>query len=73
MGMYDIIVFSCPFCGAQIEEQTKADLCELRRYYLGNIPPAAAGSLHNQTGWCSVCERKYKIIVQCVVSIQLIQ
>lgn len=39
MGMFDRIWVTCPECGKQFEQQSKAGICHLEDYYIpGEVP-----------------------------------
>lgn len=56
MGMFDTVVARCPACGANVEFQTKAGPCELKRYAHINVPADIAASLNGEVKTCSCGE-----------------
>jgi hypothetical protein len=63
MGMFDTITFSCPHCGALVEEQTKAGECSLTNFGSDEVPANLAGDILGNTVYCAGCKQRW-IIVQ---------
>lgn len=55
MGMFDTVVARCPECGQELEFQSKAGPCDLKRYKSTSVPPEIACSLSGDTMSCSKC------------------
>ena len=62
MGMFDSIYVSCPTCDEQIEFQSKAGPCDLKRYHYKNVPAAIAMSISGETEICKYCNDKVTLI-----------
>lgn len=59
MGMFDYYVYNCPWCGEEIEDQTKDGPCMLNNYHFGDDPimdMAMVGTYH-----CYHCNNPYEI------------
>jgi len=54
MGVYDSVVFRCPFCGIELDFQSKAGECALEVYTLDQVPYAIAKDIESMGIWC-VC------------------
>ena len=52
MGMFDSVFVECPDCGAQVEFQSKAGVCELKRYHYKSVPGAIAEDIHGDVETC---------------------
>ena len=70
MGMFDSVIVSCPKCKAEIEFQSKAGVCELKRYHQSNVPATVAESLNGGTKTCPFCQCEVEIVV-CVPRVAL--
>lgn len=57
MGMFDSVFVRCPKCGGDVEFQSKAGPCELRRYSADSVPPEIAESITGDVSSCSCGER----------------
>ncbi len=56
MGMFDSVYARCPKCGADVEFQSKAGPCQLRRYSIESIPPEIAESIEGDVSACGCGE-----------------
>lgn len=56
MGMYDSVIFTCPECGGDIEEQSKASYCTLSRYDSKEIPANIARDIEGNIIVCGCGE-----------------
>lgn len=61
MGMFDSIMFTCPKCKEQIEEQSKAGECLLRVYEESAVPLDIAGDIVNSELYCDNCKESFVI------------
>lgn len=62
MGMYDSVIATCPKCGADVEFQSKAGPCELRRYGQASVPPEIARSVSGDVEECE-CGYLLKLVL----------
>jgi len=53
MGMFDTVIVPCPKCGKQLEFQSKAGPCMLKRYNYKSVPPEIANSIDGDSETCS--------------------
>jgi len=56
MGMFDSVIAECPSCGEEIEFQSKAGDCGLKRYHFSNVPPEVAADVDEDSRNCSCGE-----------------
>lgn len=63
MGMYDNVIVYCPYCGGQIEFQSKAGGCTLINYNLDSVPIDIANDLIGKTEVCGKCEQDVHITI----------
>jgi hypothetical protein len=61
MGMFDRIIFKCPKCNYEIEEQSKAGDCLLRDYSQDAVPLAVAGNIIDGEVYCENCKEHFVI------------
>lgn len=59
MGMFDRIWFTCPNCGNQIEEQSKAGKCALTDFDASAVPPEIAVSIEDDVIYCTDRDEAY--------------
>jgi predicted metal-binding protein len=59
MGMYDVIIFTCPRCSARVELQTKAGECSLRGYLASEVPAKMAQEENLERVHCTGCDRTF--------------
>ncbi|MCP4123008.1 MAG: hypothetical protein GY751_14750 [Bacteroidetes bacterium] len=52
MGMFDSVYAACPVCGGQVEFQSKAGICDLKRYHMTAVPPEIASDIDDYTVAC---------------------
>ncbi len=75
MGMFDTVIFRCPKCGGQIEEQSKAGECLLKDYNQKEVPVIIAISIEGNMVYCNDCDKSFiisKAVVPQTVSLSLI-
>lgn len=56
MGMFDSVIVPCPACGGEVEFQSKAGECRLRRYHVSSVPMGIAADLNNTSEKCDCGE-----------------
>lgn len=61
MGCFDTVIVRCPHCKEKTELQTKAGLCELKRYTINNCPPEILPWLTDEPIECEHCGYEYVI------------
>jgi hypothetical protein len=61
MGMFDTVLFACPSCDKQIEEQSKAGDCRLNDYDQSFVPVEIAKALENTEVHCSNCGNNFVV------------
>ena len=61
MGMYDSVIIDCPYCGENLEFQSKAGLCELQAFSSRDVPPDIAEDLINTEQECK-CGKILKLL-----------
>ena len=61
MGMFDSVFAPCPVCGSEEEIQSKAGVCELKRYQHSSVPAGIAKELNGQIDRCSQCGAAFKL------------
>ncbi len=52
MGMFDSVYATCPHCDERVEFQSKAGVCELKRYHMDSVPPEIARDIDGDTEAC---------------------
>ena len=52
MGMFDSVFATCPTCDKEIEFQSKAGECRLKRYSINSVPPEIAVDISGHTETC---------------------
>lgn len=62
MGLFDSVFFDCRKCGENIEVQSKAGECELKRYRNDNVPTDIAVSIKGEVITCENCGSVYEIL-----------
>ena len=50
--MFDSVFVNCPACGKQLEFQSKAGPCELKRYHVNSVPPIIAYDVDGDVKSC---------------------
>ena len=62
MGMYDSVFAKCITCGKQLEFQSKAGRCDLKRYKHNSVPAEIAKDLTGKYGdTANCCGKEYKL------------
>ena len=61
MGMFDTVIFKCPRCGKEVQEQTKVGRCVLAYYEEKEVPVGIAQSLDGDTICCYECNGVFTI------------
>jgi hypothetical protein len=61
MGMFDSIIFKCPNCGQDIEDQSKAGECLLYQYDQSAVPLKIAGDILNDEMYCENCKETFVV------------
>lgn len=61
MGMYDSVLFRCPYCGEMTEVQSKAGQCDLSCYSDASVPAGIADDLIGTTAACDTCGKEFGI------------
>jgi hypothetical protein len=69
MSCFDSVIYDCP-CGGEVEWQSKADECSMRRFRINEAPPPIAGSIDGEWAQCDKCGKSYTARVQCMVMVQ---
>ena len=59
--MFDSVIFKCPNCGADIEEQSKAGICVCETYEPDEVPLSIAMDINRQLIKCYDCGAKFCI------------
>ncbi len=59
--MFDTVIFKCPNCGKDIEEQTKAGECILRNFNCNEVPINIAIDLFDEVVHCYECGKSYRM------------
>ena len=55
MGMFDSVFATCPNCGSEVEFQSKAGACDLKRYHSSSVPLVIANDLNGSSEKCLDC------------------
>ena len=61
MGMFDRIIFKCPKCNQDIEEQSKAGVCLLYNYTQEAVPLDIARDILNSDVYCENCKESFVV------------
>lgn len=61
MGMFDRIIFTCPNCKKDIEEQSKAGECLLYEYTQIAVPLSIASDILNNEVYCEGCKETFVV------------
>jgi len=61
MGMFDSVIFFCPYCNEEITEQSKVGICELKEYHQASVPANIALDLKDTTISCPKCDIPFLI------------
>lgn len=61
MGMFDSIIFFCPDCNTEIEEQSKSGDCLLKNYHHKSVPANIAMDIVDNTVICPSCKKRFII------------
>jgi hypothetical protein len=66
MGMYDVVVFTCPRCESDIEVQSKAGDCAMAHIDQGEVPIDIARSIEGETVECESrnCGTVWTVVVK---------
>lgn len=69
MGMFDSIFADCPNCGHTIEFQSKAGLCELKRYKCYSVPADIAMAFEGYTKGvtCRGCGKEFDLFPEATI------
>ena len=67
MGMYDTVVFKCPNCNEDIEEQNKSGDCVLDRFRSDEVPVEIARDMISSYLRCDHCDQTFKMKFKNVV------
>ena len=60
MGMFDSVFTSCPVCGSEVEIQSKAGVCRLKRYQHTSVPASIAEDINGREVCCN-CNTVFKL------------
>ncbi len=60
MGMFDTVIFTCPSCLGEIEEQSKAGDCILAEHNQDAVPVAIAAELNGTRIVCPHCGKRMR-------------
>lgn len=72
MGMFDSVIAPCPKCGSEVEFQSKAGECELRRYHISSVPPEIANDLSGEVASCKCGEMLKIVVANPIVRVQMV-
>jgi hypothetical protein len=64
MGMFDTVLFKCPKCGKQLEEQSKAGECLLEDFSENRVPVVIALSIVGNDVYCGDCKETFEVAYQ---------
>ncbi len=67
MGLFDEVCTQCPHCGADMDWQSKAGECVMRRYSLGDCPTEIGRDLKDTLMECDNCKRVFKFTFEEIV------
>ena len=70
MGMFDSVVIVCPMCGCEVEFQSKAGKCELKRYDPESVPPEIAVDLNGAHESC--CGECYTLTAPIINRVRMV-
>lgn len=70
MGLFDTILYNCPRCDAELDEQFKPG--DMATYHLEDAPAHVASQLGGWTRSCYVCHGTYHIKTDVRVHVELI-
>lgn len=62
MGMFDSVFVECTECSEPVEFQSKAGVCEMKRYHVSSVPLKVAVDLDGETARCSFCNHEMAIV-----------
>jgi hypothetical protein len=62
MGLYDTVIFECPKCGYEIEEQNKSGPCVLATFDCSEVPVAIAAAFVGSNVTCDRCENSFSVV-----------
>jgi hypothetical protein len=62
MGMFDTVFVPCPKCGEKTGFQSKAGLCQLANYTLGDAPADVLADIAGETEHCD-CGESFRVVV----------
>lgn len=72
MGIYDTLNFTCPACGKETFQQSKAGKCILADYTLNNAPLLTIADIHddgkNGKLYCVHCSTELELEVRFMVT-----
>ncbi len=72
MGMFDSVFVRCPKCGEEVEFQSKAGVCELKRYSANNVPPEIAQDISGDVQSCECGEMLKLITARPIERVQMV-
>ena len=72
MGMFDSVIARCPKCGSEVEFQSKAGECQLRRYSINSVPPEIAQSLVGDIETCGCGEMLKLAVARPIERVQMV-
>lgn len=55
MGMYDLVIASCPKCASRIEFQSKAGDCSFKNHHRSEVPVEIAHDINGDKEECPSC------------------
>lgn len=62
MGMFDTVIFFCPYCTKEIEEQSKTGECKMKQFHQNRVPVSTAVGLIDIKIVCPICDKAFKIV-----------
>lgn len=68
--MFDSLFVECPVCHSDIEFQSKAHNCNLKRYSIYNVPPEIALDCRYDTKICPKCNNEIRLLVEMLVQVK---
>jgi hypothetical protein len=72
MGMFDSVFARCPKCGEEVEFQSKAGACDLKRYSMHSVPPEIAQTLIGDTQRCTCGEMLTLTVARPIERVQMV-
>jgi hypothetical protein len=69
VGLFDIILYNCPSCGAEMDEQYKPG--DMNTFHLTEVPARIAAELGGWTRHCYACNAPYHIKTDVKVTVEL--